>query len=297
MHHSFIFSVWVLASSVQSGLAFVSAQVHSRSIISASFQMTLIERVSDEVSSALGRQIILTRGNGGGFAGGGGASTSVLIDEATQGKYFLKSSYGDNDMLKAEYHGVKAMSDTNTIKVPKPIAHGKCDSQTFVVFEYVNFCSGGSGQELGINLAKMHKRLSPSGKFGFDMDNTIGATPQPNGWCDEWSVFWDEHRLGHMLTLTHDAGFAKVEIDALRAKTKELLSHKPEPSLLHGDLWGGNKGYAKGEDGITVPVIFDPAPYYVRTFVFIHLLSRWRSCYSHLPFGSVNRVTVKQTLP
>jgi hypothetical protein len=25
-----------------------------------------------------------------------------------------------------------------------------------------------------------------AGKFGFPVDNTIGATPQPNGWMDDW---------------------------------------------------------------------------------------------------------------
>ena len=33
--------------------------------------------------------------------------------------------------------------------------------------------------------------------------------------------------------------------------------HDPAPSLLHGDLWGGNWGSCDGE-----PVIFDPAVYY-----------------------------------
>ena len=34
-------------------------------------------------------------------------------------------------------------------------------------------------------------------------------------------------------------------------------NHKPQPSLLHGDLWSGNAGFTP--DG---PVIFDPAVYY-----------------------------------
>lgn len=87
-------------------------------------------------------------------------------------------------------------------------------------------------------LAKMHKKgQSPNGKFGFHINNTIGATPQPNSWEADWADFWDQHRLGHMLKLTGDAGFAADKIEKLRQKTRELLSHKPEACIVHGDLW------------------------------------------------------------
>ena len=79
---------------------------------------------------------------------------------------------------------------------------------------------------------------------------------------DDWADFWDTHRLGHMLKLTGNAGgLSDTKIQKLRQKTRELLSHNPAPSLLHGDLWGGNKGFCK-KDGKSVPVIFDPAVYY-----------------------------------
>ncbi|MEM6454093.1 MAG: fructosamine kinase family protein, partial [Acidobacteriota bacterium] len=43
---------------------------------------------------------------------------------------------------------------------------------------------------LGAALAAMHRRTAGA-RFGFDRDNHIGATPQPNGWCD---VGWCFHR-------------------------------------------------------------------------------------------------------
>jgi fructosamine-3-kinase len=36
-----------------------------------------------------------------------------------------------------------------------------------------------------------------------------------------------------------------------------LDNHRPQPSLLHGDLWSGNAGFSNG-----APVIFDPSVYY-----------------------------------
>lgn len=230
---------------------------------------SLIDSMSQACSAHLNRNVALKPASGGGSSGGGGASVSAAIDEITGQKYFIKSasvSGGGNKMLLAEYMGVKEMSETNTIKVPKPIAfgehHGAGRHIAFVVFEYLEFCGGGSGFELGQNLAQMHKCSSSNHKFGFHVDNTIGATPQPNlPWKDDWADFWDEHRLGHMLKLTNDAGLDKATVERLRTKTRELLSHNPQPSLIHGDLWGGNKSYAK-IDGKVVPVIFDPATYY-----------------------------------
>lgn len=69
--------------------------------------------------------------------------------------------------------------------------------------------------------------------------------------------------LGRMLAHAHrkpgprfgwarDKGF-DVAVPSMRL----LENHKPQPSLLHGDLWSGNAGFAA--DG---PVVFDPAVYY-----------------------------------
>lgn len=125
--------------------------------MSTSAPETFIDAVSAAASEALGRTVKLVATTGGGYSGGGGASTSALLDPETDTKYFLKSARGELSMLRAEYEGVKAMSDTNTIQVPTPIAFGvfEKNSQAFVLFEYLNFCGGGSQHELGVMLAKV----------------------------------------------------------------------------------------------------------------------------------------------
>ena len=89
------------------------------------------------------------------MSGGGGASTSAVVDQATGDKYFVKSATNKGNMLKAEYLGVQTMSETNTIQVPTPIAYGQYDNQAFVLFDYLEFCGGGSQYELGVQLAKV----------------------------------------------------------------------------------------------------------------------------------------------
>ena len=238
---------------------------------------TFLDTVSAAASESLGKEVKLKHTSGGGFSGGGGATTGALLDPETNTKYFLKSARNGFNMLRAEYEGVKAMAETSTIRVPIPIAFGKHDSQAFALFEYLEFCGGGStGQyDLGVSLAKMHRagRSPNSDKpFGFPVDNTIGATFQPNlPWHEDWADFWDEHRLGHMLKLTGNAGgYSKDQVDALRRKTRELLAPEArggdpvEASIVHGDLWGGNKGFCKDPtaNGGIAPTIFDPACYY-----------------------------------
>jgi fructosamine-3-kinase len=272
--------------------------------LSMSSTETYMDVLSKAASEALGRAVQLEPTNGAGASGGGGASTSAVVDPATGTRYFVKSARNSIEMLRAEYLGVKEMSNTNTIRVPTPIAFGeyKQGNRAFVIFEYLEFTGGGSQYELGKQLARMHRTTSPNAQFGFHVDNTIGATPQPNlPWMDNWEDFWDEHRLGHMLKLTGDAGLSKERVEALRKKTRELLSHEPAPSLIHGDLWGGNKGFCK-ENGETVPCIFDPATYYgdreadvAMTYVFGGFNSDFYKGYNDewpLPDGHEQRRTV-----
>lgn len=233
-------------------------------------QETFMDALSKAASKSLNRSIQFQSTSGGGYSGGGGASTSAVIDPETGNKYFIKSAVGEHDMLKAEYIGVKTMDETNTIKVPKPIAYGEYEArrQAFVIFEYLEMSSGGSQYNLGQQLAKMHRNINPNGLYGFHINNAIGATSQPNlPWINNWSDFWDQHRLGHMLQLTNNAQCSNDTIQKLRMKTKELLSlHETQPSLVHGDLWGGNKCFCKvqTDDGNhnIIPCIFDPATYY-----------------------------------
>jgi fructosamine-3-kinase len=109
---------------------------------------------------------------------------------------------------------------------------------------------------LGRGLAALHANHAE--RFGWHRDNTIGSTPQPNAWSDSWLEFWRDRRLAQQLELAHRNGHALARGDALLAGLHQLLDgHEPRPSLLHGDLWGGNAGFTDGGE----PVVYDPACY------------------------------------
>lgn len=90
----------------------------------------------------------------------------------------------------------------------------------------------------------------------------MAAPPQINTWTRDWLGFWRVHRLEFQLQLAASHGHA----GKLQRLGEELLSrlevffpgHTPQPSLLHGDLWGGNAAFTDAGEA----VVLDPAVYY-----------------------------------
>lgn len=217
-----------------------------------------LEIIGQSISKSIGKIYRPAQWIGGYGGGGSGASTGNIVDDIGT-KFFVKQGnlYSYN-MLNAEYEAISEIYRSNTIRVPRPICIDTSDSNAFVVFEYLAVGGTADPVEYAKKLVAMHRVTSPNGMFGWKMNNTIGATFQPNTYTENWATFWDTHRLGHMLDLARREGAYFGNEVELRAKVKALLSkHNCQPSLVHGDLWSGNQGcLATGE-----PVIFDPAAY------------------------------------
>jgi protein-ribulosamine 3-kinase len=193
---------------------------------------------------------------------GGGCINQALRLEGVDGsRYFVKLNDARKlEMFEAESIGLEQMAQTRTVRVPQPVVHGTAGRQAFLVLEWLELDGGGSAHQLGEQLAALHRCMA--NQFGFGHDNFIGSTPQPNGWADDWIVFWREQRLGFQFDLAARNGHGG-KLQELGQRLLERLpeffdGYQPQPSLLHGDLWGGN--HACIADG--TPVIFDPAPYY-----------------------------------
>ena len=70
-----------------------------------------------------------------------------------------------------------------------------------------------------------------AGKFGFAVDNTIGGTPQPNGWMDSWVDFYRERRLRHQLDL-----LGGLSTNALPASALRIVHRSAQVPLLQHAL-------------------------------------------------------------
>ena len=196
---------------------------------------------------------------------GGCIHTALRLDgeDATgRVKHFVKIAEAERAaLLEAEADGLAAIAKAGAVRVPAILAQGGDDDHAWLVLEWLELAplSGASGAALGAALAAQH-RLSFA-KFGWERDNFIGATPQKNGWHDDWLDFWRGRRLHAQLRLAAANRYPSRLMDRgerLLADCEALFrGHTPKPSLLHGDLWGGNA--AALADG--TPVVFDPAVY------------------------------------
>ncbi len=194
---------------------------------------------------------------------GGGCINSAYQLKAEQRSYFIKVNQPSLSlMFEAEALGLQEIAATKSVRVPEVICQGSNQQHSYLVLEYISLrgLRSDGNIALGEQLAHMHKVKQPF--FGWQKDNTIGSTPQINDQKHDWLVFWRDERLGQQLKFAANNGYTgrlqSLGEKLLDGLDKLLENHQPQPSLLHGDLWGGNAA----ADDLGNPVIFDPACYY-----------------------------------
>jgi len=218
--------------------------------------MTLATGVSEAIAAATGAPFFAAKVSA---IGGGDINQAFSVSDGAR-RYFVKANRAASlSMLEAEGEALNALAATHGVRVPQPLCSGIAAGQAFLVLEYLELRGSGNAALLGTQLAQLHR--APQGRFGGGQDNWIGSTPQPNGWQNDWIAFWRDRRLGHQLSLAAQNGYRGVlqrDGETLMARLEDFFAdYRPVPSLLHGDLWGGNHGFLA--DG--TPVIFDPAVY------------------------------------
>lgn len=193
-------------------------------------------------------------------AGGGCINQTYRLEQGGRSFFLKLNASAPPAMFEAEQRALQVIAETRSIRVPHPIARGESGGITFLVLEYLDLgCGIADWAKLGNDLAKLHRHTSSNGRHGWAESNFIGSTPQPNTWHEDWVSFWREERLGHQLRLAASDGHRLKNAERLLNGLDSLLAdHKPAPSLLHGDLWGGNVAFTND----SVPVIYDPASYY-----------------------------------
>ncbi len=192
--------------------------------------------------------------------GGGDISDAWRVD-GPAAAVFLKTGPAEfREIFDAEVDGLLALAGSGAIRVPEVLGTGDTGPLAWLALEWLEFqgSTPATDAALGQQLARMHRHTYEH--FGWHRDNRIGATPQRNATSGDWTDFYAEQRLGFQLRTAARYGYGG-ELQELGAALIESLpmlfaEHRPEASLLHGDLWGGNHAVTDGQ-----PVLFDPAVY------------------------------------
>ncbi len=96
--------------------------------------------------------------------------------------------------------------------------------------------------------------------FGYAADTVLGGIHLPNPPTADWNTFYAEHRLRDMARRCVAVGLLPAElargVEVVADRLEEFLGSEPgPPSLVHGDLWGGNVLWHRGR----VAAYIDPA--------------------------------------
>ncbi len=192
--------------------------------------------------------------------GGGSINRSCVVD-SDAGRLFLKINAASCfEMFAAEAEGLAELAGAAELRVPRVHGFGIAGGDAWLAMECLELGRADEAcrRRLGEGLAALHRHTADA--HGWHRDNTIGSTPQPNRRDPDWVRFLGEQRIGHQLDLAAGVGAGDLLEDGHRLLERLgefFTDYRPVPSLLHGDLWGGNFGAVGGE-----PVIFDPAVYF-----------------------------------
>lgn len=206
----------------------------------------------------------------------GGDLSTVTLLELDDGRSVVAKQGGMADIEAGMLRAIAASG------APAPAVLGV--EGDLLLLERLDSDGGPSGgwPSLAAALALLHASLGHG--YGWDEDYAFGRVGILNGRAGDWAGFWADNRL--RCHLPHvDSALAR-RLGALADRCGELLPLDPPPSLLHGDLWGGNILVAGGR----VTGLIDPACYHGDREVDVAMLT----LFDHLPADFVELLALPE---
>jgi fructosamine-3-kinase len=187
--------------------------------------------------------------------GNGNTTELWLIDLADGRRVVAKHGTG----LALEGTMLRHLAEYSTLPVPE-LFHA---DDTLLVMSWIEQDGNltASSQEHAAELIADLHGVSAD-RYGFAFDTLIGPLHQPNPESADWITFFRDHRLMHMAKLALEEhridSRLMAGIERLVERLPELIGDPAPPSLIHGDLWGGNVLAYQGR----IAGFIDPAVYH-----------------------------------
>ncbi|MBP7901671.1 MAG: fructosamine kinase family protein [Spirochaetes bacterium] len=192
----------------------------------------------------------------------GGSISASYKAEMNNGEivFVKKNPLSPENLFECERNGLAALKSSGA-RVPEVYRVLADSNSQYIIMQYIEraFNRKSSEYVFGRELAELHVK-DAGGNYGFHENNYIGANRQINNYFSSWVSFFAEMRLGYQLKLALSNNyFSENEALIFFRLIEKFGSIIPEdkPSLIHGDLWGGN--FVNSADGC---YLIDPAVYY-----------------------------------
>ncbi len=154
---------------------------------------------------------------------------------------------------------LKYLRDPGGLPVPD-VLHADDELLLMTRIDTAGGLSPGAQAQAADLLAALHGVAAD--KFGLDRATVIGGLHQPNPQTPNWIDFFRDQRLLYMAAQALDAGRLSAalmaRVETLAGKLGDWLDNSATPSLIHGDMWGGNVLCYRGQ----ISGFVDPAIYY-----------------------------------
>ena len=148
-----------------------------------------------------------------------------------------------NAFFSTEATGLRWLSDSEEVSVPQVLAVS--DNPPYLVMEWVESGAPNHSTEaaLGRMLARLHRKEQL--QFGRPDNCLTGSLGLENRLCATWAEFYASCRLLPLSQIARDRQALPVQVISSIQKIANRLDQLDVPvesaSLLHGDLWAGNR--------------------------------------------------------
>ncbi|MBD2766137.1 fructosamine kinase family protein [Kocuria sp. cx-455] len=179
----------------------------------------------------------------------GGDTAAAYRLDTPDGPLFAKTMLdAPAGVLKLEAAGLEALRAAAPAEVSVPRVFRV--SNQGLVLEWIDESNGAGGStteaECGGGLAWIHRADAPHfGALDPQLPQRIGSFPVDLSPTDDWADFLLHRRIEPLLRTAVDTGkldpAASDLLAELAPRAAELAGPVEPPSLLHGDLWAGNR--------------------------------------------------------
>ncbi len=199
-----------------------------------------MSRVLEYISDALSCDVVSQQ-----RIGGGDFAESACIVLADERRMFVKThAQPPPNFFSTEANGLHWLRESGSVNIPEVILVS--DEPPVLVLQWVDqgrTSAGDSERELGGQLAALHRQSFDC--FGRPDQRTTGSLAVPNVPTSNWADFYRDCRLLPLAQIAATRGSLPAgdikRIEQLADSLHDFDDADVQPSLLHGDLWAGNR--------------------------------------------------------